>query len=37
MTATRPRPKRRTGDRLSKLSDKLSALAGAKCIARRHR
>ncbi len=29
-----PRPKkRRTGDQLSKLSDKLAALAGSKCIA----
>jgi hypothetical protein len=37
MTATRPRTKRRTGDRLSKVSDRLSGLAGAKCIARRHR
>jgi hypothetical protein len=27
------RPKRRTGDQLSKLSDKLAALAGKKCIA----
>ena len=37
MAAARPRPKRRTGDQLSKLSDQLAALAGAKCIARRHR
>jgi hypothetical protein len=33
MAAARPRQKRRTGDQLSKLSDKLAALAGSKCIA----
>jgi hypothetical protein len=33
MATARPRPKRRTGDQLSNLSDKLAALAGSKCIA----
>jgi hypothetical protein len=33
MAAARPRQKRRTGDQLSKLSDKLAALAGSKCVA----
>jgi hypothetical protein len=33
MAAARSRQKRRTGDQLSKLSDKLAALAGSKCIA----
>jgi hypothetical protein len=34
MAAARPRPKkRRPGDQLSRLSDKLAALAGSKCIA----
>ena len=31
--AARPRPRRRTGDQLSKLSDTLAALAGSKCVA----